>query len=105
MVKEKTSEDEAKPTAPNNEETIVEIETLDSHIHAKPSIPYLPAKVEKAYTLVLDLDETLVHYVEDADNAYIQIRPGCENFIEEMAQYYELVIFTAAMQDVLYSLI
>jgi TFIIF-interacting CTD phosphatase-like protein len=78
----------------------VEIETLDSHIHSKPSVPYIATKSEKVFTLVLDLDETLVHYVEDTDNAYIQIRPGCENFIEEMANYYELVIFTAAMQDV-----
>jgi TFIIF-interacting CTD phosphatase-like protein len=101
LIKDKTIEEEIKPTSTNNEETIVEIETLDSHIHAKPSIPYLPAKADKIYTLVLDLDETLVHYVEDTDNAYIQIRPGCENFIEEMAQYYELIIFTAAMQDVL----
>ncbi len=70
-------------------------------MHTKPSVPYLPSKQDKPYTLVLDLDETLVHYVEDADNAYIQIRPGCENFIDEMAIYYELVIFTAAMQDVI----
>jgi TFIIF-interacting CTD phosphatase-like protein len=48
----------------------------------------------------LDLDETLVHYVEEGDSAFIQIRPGAEMFIEELAQYYELVIFTAAMQDV-----
>ena len=53
------------------------------------------------YTLVLDLDETLVHYVEEEDNAYILIRPGAEKFIEELSKYYELVIFTAATQDVL----
>jgi hypothetical protein len=28
------------------------------------------------------------------------IRPGAEIFIEEMAKYYEVVVFTAAMQDV-----
>lgn len=67
-----------------------------------PSFPFLPEKVEysKSYTLVLDLDETLVHYVEDEESAYIQIRPGAENFLEEMSEFYEIVVFTAAMQDV-----
>ena len=51
------------------------------------------------YTLVLDLDETLVHYVEESDQAFIQIRPGAELFVEELSKFYELVIFTAAMQD------
>jgi TFIIF-interacting CTD phosphatase-like protein len=66
--------------------------------------PYLPSKSllrnPRNYTLVLDLDETLVHYVEDNDSAFIQIRPGAELFLEEMYKYYEIVIFTAAMQDV-----
>jgi TFIIF-interacting CTD phosphatase-like protein len=42
----------------------------------------------------------LVHYVEEDDNAFVQIRPGAEQFLDEMANYFELVIFTAAMQDV-----
>ncbi len=63
--------------------------------------PFLPQINEnKIYTLVLDLDETLVHYVEDEESAYIQIRPGAEIFLDEMAKYFEIVVFTAAMQDV-----
>lgn len=66
--------------------------------------PYLPSKSlmrnPRAYTLVLDLDETLVHFVEENDSAYIQIRPGAEHFLEEMSKFYEIVVFTAAMQDV-----
>jgi CTD small phosphatase-like protein 2 len=41
-----------------------------------------------------------VHYVEDEESAYILIRPGAENFLEELCKFYELVIFTAATQDV-----
>jgi hypothetical protein len=67
----------------------------------KPSEPYLPEIKNRKFTLVLDLDETLVHYVEEEDSAYIQIRPGAENFLEEMHEYYEIIIFTAAMQDVI----
>lgn len=27
------------------------------------------------------------------------VRPGCDTFLKEMAEIYEVVIFTAAMQD------
>lgn len=62
---------------------------------------YLPPKqCEQELTLVLDLDETLVHYVEDSEKAFIQVRPGAEEFLEEMAMFYEIIIFTAALKDV-----
>jgi hypothetical protein len=42
--------------------------------------PYLPPlnTEEPVYTLVLDLDETLVHYVEIEDAGRYLVRPGCE---------------------------
>jgi TFIIF-interacting CTD phosphatase-like protein len=46
------------------------------------------------------LDETLIHYVEEENNAFIQIRPYAEEFIETMYNYFEIVVFTAAMKDV-----
>ena len=54
---------------------------------------------ERKYTLVLDLDETLIHYVDkgDTDESYFLIRPYCGHFLKEMAQFYEVVIFTAAV--------
>ena len=69
------------------------------------NFPFLDANLklinsEIIGTIVLDLDETLVHYLEDEETAFIQIRPGFEEFIEEIANYYEIVVFTAAMQDV-----
>ena len=27
------------------------------------------------------------------------IRPGCNKFLKELSQYYEIVVFTAAMPD------
>jgi TFIIF-interacting CTD phosphatase-like protein len=96
---------QGKQEKEDNKQNVVDdsldIETVDSKDNNQSIIvPYLPAIPVKPYTLVLDLDETLVHYVEEGDNAFIQIRPGCEQFIDEMANYFELVIFTAAMQDV-----
>lgn len=51
------------------------------------------------YTLVLDLDETLVHYVEVGDEAEVLVRPYCYEFLAEMSKHYELVVFTAGLQD------
>lgn len=45
------------------------------------------------------MDETLVHYYEHNKEGKYRIRPGCDKFLREMAQLYEVVIFTAAMQD------
>jgi len=65
--------------------------------------PYLPPKRPgiPAYTLVLDLDETLVHYFETETDGQVLVRPNAEIFLQEMSKYYEIVVFTAAMQDVL----
>lgn len=46
---------------------------------------------------MLDLDETLVHYYEVNGEGSFRIRPGCDQFLTEMAKIYEVVIFTAAM--------
>lgn len=56
-------------------------------------------KQKQKYFLVLDLDETLVHYQEDGDQGKFLIRPFAYEFLEEMAQYYEVMIFTAATQE------
>ena len=72
-----------------------------------------PEKNRGWKTLVLDLDETLVHsqfnQIKNPDfvipvniegtinNIFVQKRPGVDNFLKVMSQYYELVIFTASL--------
>ena len=58
----------------------------------------------KIYTLVLDLDETLIHFeAGDTDTpeeeGYYMIRPGCNKFLKELSKHFEIVVFTAAMPD------
>ena len=65
---------------------------------------------------MLDLDETLVHstfdYVENPDmtiemevdevvyEIFVLVRPGTFEFLEELSNYYEIVIFTASLSKV-----
>jgi len=72
----------------------------------QPKPPYLPKQVpgESKFTLVLDLDETLIHYFEmplegQTEGGHFLIRPGARKFLKDMSKCYEVVIFTAAMQD------
>jgi Dullard-like phosphatase family protein len=69
--------------------------------NSEVKVPYLPEMdtSKYIYTLVVDLDETLVHYVEEEEKAYVQVRPYAEYFLSEMSKYFEIVIFTAASED------
>lgn len=62
-------------------------------------VPFLPAASTSKFTLVLDLDETLVHYIETEENGQYLTRPYLENFLIEVKKYFEIVVFTAAVQD------
>ena len=56
--------------------------------------PYLPLYDHKEFTLVLDLDETLGHF----DGKTFLVRPGAEDFLNQMSKHYELVLFTAGSE-------
>jgi TFIIF-interacting CTD phosphatase-like protein len=64
-----------------------------------PTAPYLPPLTEKdpKYCLVVDLDETLIHYNE-AENFYL-VRPGVNQFLKELKDEFELVLFTASVKE------
>jgi Dullard-like phosphatase family protein len=92
---------------------------------------YLPPKAPSSpkYTLVLDLDETLIHYLEshekeallqqthklhsmldcnklhrvidpeDQEEGYFYVRPFVSKFLEQVGEYYEVIIFTAGTKS------
>ena len=64
--------------------------------------PYIKTKNRKPFSLILDLDETLVHFKINSDDdteGTLQIRPGIMPFLDQVGKYYELIVFTAATQD------
>lgn len=70
-------------------------------VHSKISSHAWPAQARTvprfAYTLVLDLDETLVHF--DVRRRIFKVRPLCIRFLEELSLLFEIVIFTAAHES------
>jgi len=65
-----------------------------------PQPPFVKTKPKKPYTLVLDLDETLIHLKINKDGkGVITFRPGLFDFLEEMSKLYELVLFTCGTQQ------
>ena len=72
---------------------------IPRRIGPPPEPPFFPPKKEndkRDYCLVLDLDETLVHYFEDENESYVKVRLGTEHFIKELSKYCEICIFTAS---------
>ena len=68
--------------------------------------PYLISPPGKPYTLVLDLDETLVYFkIKSSKGGTLRARPYLFGFLEEMGHYYELIIWTSATEAYANSLI
>ncbi|KAJ2827487.1 hypothetical protein GGI24_002632 [Coemansia furcata] len=88
-------------------------ERLVMHVADQYLLPPLSTQLRGKKCLVLDLDETLVHSsfreVEHPDyvvpvvlegqehNVYVLKRPGVDEFMRIMGQYYEIVVFTASL--------
>jgi Dullard-like phosphatase family protein len=63
---------------------------------------FLNKKPSRRYTLVLDLDETLIHFKgnpNDDSSGLLQFRPYLSEFLFEVSKFYELIVFTAAVKD------
>jgi RNA polymerase II subunit A small phosphatase-like protein len=100
----------------------VPVQSVDRESDVEYLLPPQKPKDRGKKTLVLDLDETLIHSVfkpvEDADmiikipdevtdhegnkyaltnDIFVFKRPGVDMFLKRLSRYYELVIFTASI--------
>ena len=74
-----------------------------SSLHDKPEaqtqmFQMLPL-INRKYTLVLDLDETLIHFKTENGKSKFLIRPHTYKFLRNLHPMFELIIFTAAQQQ------
>ncbi len=64
------------------------------------SIPYIKNPPLKKYSLVLDLDETLIHFsINNSKEGELYLRPYLTDFLLSVSKIYEIIIFTAGMKD------
>ena len=69
--------------------------SISSQYHLPPINP------KYKYTIVLDLDETLVHFKEvEKGKEQFLVRPHAREFIKNFGKIFELVVFTAAKKEV-----
>ena len=67
----------------------------------QPKAPYIAFQSKKRYTLVIDLDETLIYLdrVKEGRNGTLKIRPGTFSFLEKVQKYFEIIAFSEAEQN------
>lgn len=66
-------------TEPSSDKLLPDLHPLEQHV----------------FTLVLDLNETLVYPDWKRDRGWITFkRPGVDNFLERLAKYYEIVVYS-----------
>ncbi|KAJ1932723.1 hypothetical protein EC988_009361, partial [Linderina pennispora] len=103
----------AEITSPPGNIATESSERLVTHIVNQFLLGPLAPELKGKKCLVLDLDETLVHSsfreVDNPDyvvpvvlegqehNVYVVKRPGVDEFMRIMGQYYEIVVFTASL--------
>ena len=59
--------------------------------------PYISYPNKKEFSLVISLDETLIHFKSGSiknNKGVIQLRPGINEFFEAIKPYYEIIIFS-----------
>ena len=68
--------------------------------------PYMKNKCLKKFTLVLDLDETLIHSNRESrvngvanKKHVVHYRPGLAEFLESVSQFFELIVFTVGLAE------
>ena len=65
-------------------------------------VPYLKFPCPKKFSLVLDLDETLISFRThpyEENKGTIRFRPYLDSFLKKVKEKYELIVFTSGTQD------
>ena len=84
----------------NNDSLLSSFSFKDNENNHNMSIPFITKPSNKKYTLVLDLDETLVcmKFPNNNNNGILHFRNGLFEFLDAIFPFYELISFTSATQ-------
>ena len=82
-----------------------DIDNLSKYHPTNPEIkpPYIKAKLTKKFSLVLDLDETLISLDRNKTNnnnkGILKLRPGLIKFLSKIKNFYEIIVFTSGTKE------
>ncbi|EGW31227.1 uncharacterized protein SPAPADRAFT_61804 [Spathaspora passalidarum NRRL Y-27907] len=116
-MEEEDDEEEEDEVMEEDEESYLDLTKLQEGQAYNPETGFLLGHKDKNFNgkkcLVLDLDETLVHssfkYLRSADfvipveidnqihHVYVIKRPGVDEFLQKVGQWFEVVVFTASV--------
>ena len=89
---------ENKINTPSNNPNFSFINNSNNNINDEA--PFLsPINPKYKYTLVLDMDETMIHFFFTYVSGIFFIRPYCFYFLNELNKYYEIGTFTAGTKE------
>ena len=86
----------------NKNKNYITNNNVNEYKSSKIKIPYLDFPSKKELTLVLDLDETMIsfNFIEvEQGLGKMRLRPGLEEFLEAIRDYYEIIVFTSGTKD------
>ena len=78
------------------------LKLINDYEKNKIEAPFIKTPNKKKYTLVLDLDETLINLeIKDINNnkCILHFRPKLFSFLNEIKPFYELISFTSASKE------
>ena len=81
----------------NKNKLLTRPQLINSINNITPFLPPIDSKYK--YTLVLDMDETLIHFFFTHINGMFFVRPFCFDFLNELNDLYEIITFTARTKD------
>ena len=71
-------------------------ENLENGNENLPIPPFIKTKMKKNFCLVLDIDETITHSLKLNFGFYFLMRPGLLDFLNEISNFFEIIIFTCS---------
>ena len=86
----------------NQNASVAGIESISDIDNNKVEVPYLKNKCPKKFSLVLDLDETLISFKlepGDENKGTIRFRPYLDSFLQKVREKYEIIVFTSGTKD------
>ncbi len=83
----------------NKNKLLTRPQLINSINNIPPFLPPIDSKYK--YTLVLDMDETLIHFFFTHINGMFFVRPFCFDFLNELNDLYEIITFIAGTKEML----